>query len=251
MLQKIIVLGANGALGSQVTRLALQAGHAVTAVVRNPAKLAGRNLSGMAVQQADITALSAQALSEIVRGHDALISTAGMVTDGDAFVSLIDHIVTSIELLPPSERPVCWFLAGAGLLDLDTGGRRGLDLPVVKKTYWPHAKNYARLQRSALDWRLLCPGPMVDSPPVGVQRLRTSTQRLPVAMPAWMAWLPGFLALLPFARRMPEMIVSYTDAAALMLAHLEPNSPFKRQRVGLALPKGMRGSKAQWTAAKP
>lgn len=250
MPHKIIVLGANGSLGSQVTRLAIQAAHSVTAVVRNPAKGAIRDLPGLAVHPADIAALSAPALSEVVRGHDALINTAGMVTDGDRFVSLLDHIVTAIELLPPTERPICWFLAGAGLLDLDAGGRRGLDLPVVKKTYWPHAKNYERLQRSTLDFRLLCPGPMVDSPPVGLPRLRTSTGRLPVDMPAWIAPLPGFLALLPFARRMPEMIVSYTDAAALMLANLDPNSAFKRQRVGMALPIGMRGSKSQWKAAK-
>lgn len=250
MPKKILVLGAAGSLGSQVTRLALQAGHAVTAVVRNPAKLATRELPGISVHQADLTALSAQELSAVVRGHDALINTAGMVTDGERFVSLVDHIVTAIELLPPAERPVGWFLAGAGLLDLDSSGRRGLDLPMVKKTYWPHAKNYARLQRSTLDFRLLCPGPMVDSPPVGVQRLRTSTQQLPVAMPTWIAQLPSILALLPFAQRMPEMIVSYADAAALMLAHLEPSDAFQRQRVGLALPEGMRGAKAQWKAAK-
>lgn len=250
MPHKIIVLGANGSLGSQVTRLALQAGHSVTAVVRNPAKLATRDQPGLMVHPADIAALSAQALSEVVAGHDALINTAGMVTNGARFTSLIEHIVTAIELLPATERPVCWFLAGAGLLDLDAGGRHGLDLPVVKKTYWPHAKNYERLQRSTLDFRLLCPGPMVDSPPVGVQRLRTSTGRLPVDMPAWIAPLPGFLALLPFAWRMPEMIVSYTDAAALMLANLDPHSSFKRQRVGLALPVGIRGSKSQWKAAK-
>lgn len=245
---KIIILGANGALGSHVTRLALLAGHAVTAVVRNPAKLAVREAPGLTVQQADIAALSQQALADMVRGHDALINTAGMVTQGDAFVALIDHIVSTVEGLPVGERPVCWFLAGAGLLDLDARGRRGLDLPVVKKTYWPHAKNYLRLQRSNLDWRLLCPGPMVDSEPVGVERLRTSTETLPVALPSFIAALPGVLALPPFARRMPEMIVSYTDAAALMLANLRPDSALRHQRVGLALPVGMRGSKKQWSA---
>lgn len=245
---KIVILGANGSLGSQVTRLALQAGHTVTAVVRNPAKLALRDAPGLTVQQADLATLSPQALADLVRGHDALINTAGMVTQGEAFVALFDHIVTAVELIPDGERPVCWFLAGAGLLELDASGRRGLDLPVVKKTYWPHARNFERLQRSTLDWRLLCPGPMVESAPVGVERLRVSVEKLPVALPSFMAALPGVLALPPFARRMPEMIVSYADAAALMLANLQPDNAFQHQRVGLALPEGMRGTKKQWSA---
>jgi putative NADH-flavin reductase len=250
MPSKLIILGANGALGSQVTRLALQAGHAVTAVARNPAKLERREAPGLTVHQADIAALRVDELAALVRGHDALINTAGMVTQGEAFVALVDHIVTAVEALPATQQPVCWFLAGAGLLDLDVRGRRGLDLPVVRKTYWPHARNLARLQRSSLDWRLLCPGPMVASAPVGVARLRTSTDKLPVAMPSFMGALPGVLALPAFARRMPEMVVSYVDAAALILANLLPDSPYKRRRVGLALPEGMRGSKDQWSARK-
>lgn len=53
---KIIVLG--GSLGSQVTRLALQAGRAVTAVKRNSAKLATGELQGTAVRRADIVTAS-------------------------------------------------------------------------------------------------------------------------------------------------------------------------------------------------
>ncbi len=76
--------------------------------------------------------------------------------------------------------------------------------------------------RSKLDWRLLCPGPMADAPPVGVDRLRISQENLPVQLPGLMARLPDWLALVLFAKRMPEMIVSYADAAALMLRHLTP-----------------------------
>ena len=247
---KLVILGANGALGSQVTRLALQAGHAVTAVVRDPARLDPHEAPGLTVRKADIATLHANELAALVQGHDALINTAGTVTQGDAFVSLVDHIVAAVETLPAAQQPVCWFLAGAGLLDFDARGRRGLDLPVIRKTYWPHARNLARLERSPLDWRLLCPGPMVASEPVGVARLRTSADKLPVTMPSFMGALPGVLALPLFAKRMPEMIISYADAAALILANLHPDSPYKRRRVGLALPEGMRGSKDQWSARK-
>jgi putative NADH-flavin reductase len=251
MTLRIVVLGATGALGSHVVRQALQAGHAVTAIVRNPSKLPPDLSQGILVYQADLATVTPQVLSDAVRGHDVLINTAGFVADGDIFVEMIDRIVTSLEMLPADVLPVCWFLAGAGLLDLDASGRRGLDLPKVKTTYWPHARNHARLQRSTLDWRLLCPGPMVESAPVGPERLRVLTERLPVKMPAITARLSGWMALLLFAWRMPEMIVPYADAAALMLANLQPGQDMARKRVGLALPEGMRGSKNQWTTHKP
>ena len=46
-----------------------------------------------------------------------------------------------------------------------------------------------------------------------------------------------------FTSVIPEMIVAYADAAALMLANLERGHAMSRHRVGLALPVGMRGSK--------
>ena len=186
----------------------------------------------------------------MLRGHDALINTAGFVTDGEKFIAIVTAIVEAVEALRPHERPVCWFIAGAGLLDLDNKARRGLDLPKVRDTYWPHAKNHARLQQSELDWRMLCPGPMVESQPVGIERLRTSTETIAVTMPTWVGQLPSLLLLVLFTRRMPEMIVSYTDAAALMLENLAPGGKFSKKRVGLALPLGMRGTKSEWVASK-
>ena len=142
---------------------------------------------------------------------------------------------------------MCWFLAGAALLDIGDSGRRGVDFPPIAKTYWPHAENFARLQSSSLDWRLLCPGPMVEEPPVGLARLRVSVDRLPVEIPAAAGRrrTPPRPAL---RGRVPEMIVPYADAAALMLNHLQPTDTMSRHRIGLALPVGMRGTKARWSA---
>ena len=169
------------------------------------------------------------------------------MSEGQRFVALVDHIVTSLEALPTPERPVCWFLAGAALLDIGDTGRRGVDLPPIGETYWPHAENVLRLQSSSLDWRLLCPGPMTEGPPVGLARLRVSVDRLPVEPPGEAASLPGHLLVPLFMELVPEMIVPYADAAALMLNHLQPVSDMARHRIGLALPAGMRGQKARWS----
>jgi len=183
-------------------------------------------------------------------GQDAVINTAGMVTEGQAFVNLVDRLVTSLDAVSNDGRPVCWFLAGAGLLNIGGSGRRGVDLPRISSTYWPHRVNFERIRRSDLDWRLLCPGPMVEQPPLGLARLRISMDRLPVQVLALTRFLPGVLSLPMFAHLIPEMIISYADAAALMLGNLAPGGEMSRHRVGIALPLGMRGTKDRW-AAKP
>ncbi len=243
---RIAVLGATGSLGSHVAQQAAATGHAVTAVVRTPDKLPAELRARVCVEQADLAVTPQARLSELLGGHDAVINTAGTVTDGVRFVALVARVVASLEALAPAQRPVAWFLAGAGVLDLDDTGRRGVDLPVVKAKYWPHAQNLKRLQDSSLDWRLLCPGPMIEGEAIGLAHMRVRFERLPVALPSAARWLPRALLLPLFARIVPEMIVPYADAAALMLSYLAPAGPASRRRVGLALPPGMRGTKPGW-----
>lgn len=241
---RVVIMGATGSLGRHVLRLALDHGHEVTVVVRNAARLAAEARERVTVHLAD---LDASLPHDLLAGHNALINCAGHVADGKRFVELVARIVGGVESLPVGARPVCWFLAGAALLDIDATGRRGVELPKVKSTYWPHQANLQRLERSGLDWRLLCPGPMVDQPALGLERLRTSLDRLPVEVPPFARVLPGPLILPLFASLIPQMIVPYADAAALMLANLDPRNAMSRHRVGLALPPGMRGHKPEST----
>jgi uncharacterized protein len=241
-MSRILILGATGSLGRHVLRQAVAADHDVTVFVRTPSKLPHEVRERVSVHTGDLDAVLPL---EIVRGQDALINCAGHVADGETFVGLVDRIVTCVDLRPTSEQPICWFLAGAALLDIDSSGRRGVDLPEVKSTYWPHRVNFERLSRSRLDWRLLCPGPMVDEPALGLDRLRISVDTLPVEIPAVAGALPDTSLLPVFASLIPQMIVPYADAAALMLANIDRGHTMSRHRVGLALPVGMRGRKPQ------
>lgn len=244
-MSRILILGATGSLGRHVLRQALVGGHEVTAVVRSPSRLPPEAAKRVAVSTGD---LRTEVPLDLFRGHDALINCAGHVADGAMFVTLVDRLVTSVERLPPEERPVCWFLGGAALLDLDRSGRRGVELPKVKSVYWPHRANFDRLTWSRIDWRLLCPGPMVDEPALGVHRLRISLDTLPVQLSAVSRVLPGPLLLPVFASVIPRMVVPYEDAAAVMLANLARGNAMSRHRVGLALPVGMRGRKPRSSA---
>lgn len=71
---KIVVFGASGGTGIEVVRQALEAGHEVTAFVRNPAKL-GIEHANLVVFQGDV--MDAEAVEKAVMGQDAVISALG------------------------------------------------------------------------------------------------------------------------------------------------------------------------------
>ena len=238
---RLLILGATGSLGRQVLRQALDAGHEVTVFARTPSKLAREDRERVSLLH--VGDLATGLPLHVLDGQDALINCAGHVSDGEKFVALVDHVVTSVEQLPAAEQPICWLLAGAALLDVDTSGLRGVDLDAVKATYWPHEINLKRLQRSQLDWRMLCPGPMVDQPALGVDRLRIALDRLPTEGPNVTGASDPSTLLTALASLTPQMIVPYADAAAVMLGNLQRGDSMSRRRVGLALPIGMRGRK--------
>lgn len=247
---RLALIGATGNLGRHVAAQALDRGWELAVAVRDPQRLSPEVASRARIARLDLGTATRDELTRFVSGHDAFVFCAGVVTEGQRFVSFVDAVVSALEQAPPDRRPVCWFLAGAALLPLDARGRCGVDLPRVRDTYWPHRANHERLRRSALDWRLLCPGPMVEKPALGVERLRISVDALPAPLAPIAGALPAPLLLPLFAMKVPEMIVPYADAASVMLANVAPAGPMSRRRVGLALPAGMRGRKDQW-AARP
>ena len=245
---RVTIVGATGSLGTHVVQQAVAAGHDVSVIVRSPSKLPDGIRTKVVVQQCDLRDVKSSDLAAMFRGQDAVINTAGQVTEGQTFVNLVDKVVTSLEALPGDDFPACWFLAGAGILDFDNAGRQGVDLPKVRSTYWPHRANFERISRSKLDWRILCPGPMVEQPPLGLAVMRTSLDRLPVRVPSFSQFLPGVLFLPVFGYLIPEMIVPYADAASLILGNLARKSTMSHHRIGIALPVGLRGQKDHWVA---
>jgi len=249
-MKSVAVLGATGNLGSQVALQIIDRGWDLSVAVRSAGRLSQKVADHARVKILDLSSAPEAEIARFIQDHDALICSAGVVTQAKEFVALIDRIVSAVESIPIGSRPPSWFMAGAALLELDVNGRRGVDLPKVRDTYWPHRVNFERLQRSGLDWRLLCPGPMVDQPGLGMDRLRVSINTLAAPLPAIARFLPAPLLLPLFAAKIPEMIIPYADAATVMLDNLSANSTMSRKRVGIALPVGMRGKKNEW-AAKP
>ncbi len=70
----ILVIGANGGIGKQTVELALKAGHNVTAVLRNPAKLTLTH-ANLLVVKGDV--MYPETFEEHLEGKDLLISALG------------------------------------------------------------------------------------------------------------------------------------------------------------------------------
>src|SRR5687767_8299609 len=70
---RLFVVGATGRTGTEVVDLALARGHEVTAFVRSPHKLSGRQ--GLRAVQGDPR--STEALGAALPGHDAVVSAIG------------------------------------------------------------------------------------------------------------------------------------------------------------------------------
>ena len=66
---------------------------------------------------------------------------------------------------------------------------------------------------------------------------------LPVEIPPSARNLRDASFVSVFVSLIPQMIVPYADAAAVMLANLDRGNAMSRHRVGLALPIGMQGQK--------
>lgn len=243
---KLFLLGATGNSGRRILRFALDRGHELTAFVRDQYKLL--NITGRSSAQGlriiageiDIPAKLADAMA----GHDAVINAAGHVTEGKRFTQLVQNVIQQTSnALGATGR--LWQFGGAAVLDIPGTNIMAVDLPMVPKVYEAHRTNLNALRKSSLDWSMICPGPMIDSsngePTKG---LRISADQWPVPRPGYTYLLPKAALAFAFKQKVPDLTISYEDAADVILSNLDRNGRFSRRRVGVALPVGMRNFKA-------
>ncbi|NWJ47674.1 MAG: SDR family oxidoreductase [Chloroflexi bacterium] len=83
---KIAIVGANGKTGFQTILKALDMGHSVTAIVRNPATISLKH-ECLQIKRADLLSENT-ALEEAIAGHDAVISAIGISSGLNAKVTL-------------------------------------------------------------------------------------------------------------------------------------------------------------------
>lgn len=88
---KIALFGANGTIGSRVLREALDRGHQVTAVVRDPSKLS--EAPGLTVVTGDV--LDPKSVAAVAEGQDVVVSAVGG-GDGPGHIATIEPAAKSL-----------------------------------------------------------------------------------------------------------------------------------------------------------
>ncbi|MEU5161099.1 NAD(P)H-binding protein [Streptomyces sp. NPDC020875] len=170
------VFGATGGTGRQLVRQALDAGHEVTAVVRDPRRLPDRERAGLRIVVADIT--DPAALRPAVAGHDAALSAlgapnnkaAGIASAGTrAILRALDTegvrrfvAVSATPVGPPPE--------GEGVL------YRRVVLPLVRRAFREVYADLAvmedEIRAAGAEWTVVRPPRLTDRPLTGEYRTR-------------------------------------------------------------------------------
>lgn len=152
---RVIVLGASGATGRGIVAAALRRGWAVTAFVRDPAKL---GVAGAAVVRGDVG--DAAAVAKAIAGHDAVVSALGVgrpLKPDPVVVQGVHHIIEGMRqhgvrrLLYLSFIGVRASRAAAGFLIAHVA-RHPLRHEIAD-----HELKEAAVERSDLDWTIVRP----------------------------------------------------------------------------------------------
>ena len=145
---KIALIGASGNAGSRILKELSDRGHQVTAIARNPEKIA--SLPNVVAKKGDV--FDQEGLSELLKGHDAVISSVHFTASDP---------VTLIEAVRASGVPRYLVVGGAGSLEI-APGQRVVDLPDFPAAYKAEATKGAEFldllkQEKQLDWTFLSP----------------------------------------------------------------------------------------------
>jgi putative NADH-flavin reductase len=180
---KLTIFAATGGVGRQVLEQAVAAGHDVTAVARNPAKVA----ADVPVVRADLAEPDPDVLVSAVRGADAVLSGLGPHSRAEAGIAApgTRSIVAAMKAADV-RRIVVVSAAPAGTVP--TPGRphppkhdpgdgffmRHLLAPVSKVALGPVFADLAEmedvLRDSGLDWTSVRPPRLTDKPATGAYR---------------------------------------------------------------------------------
>jgi putative NADH-flavin reductase len=137
---KIIVYGATGRVGSRVVNEALDRGHQVTAVSRDPAKITLQHANLSAVK-GDL--LDANSVAALVTGQDAVVvavrgSVGGSEEPEKTVHRMAVEVVVTVLRDMGDNAPRLIFVGGAGSLEIEPGVTYWESLGSFSKTFIPN-----------------------------------------------------------------------------------------------------------------
>ena len=169
---KIALFGATGGTGRQLLEQAVRAGHQVTALVREPAKL-GQTPTGATVVTGNV--LQPTDVDQVVAGADAVICSLGntsnnpdmMVTNGTR------HIIDAMQRFNVRRLVVVTSLGVGDSKEQVPFFFKALMKTVLRKAIEDKEAQETAVRASRLDWTIVRPGGLTDDPPTGMYQVGT------------------------------------------------------------------------------
>jgi putative NADH-flavin reductase len=175
---KLTIFGATGATGTELARQALDAGHEVTAVVRDPGRMSVPVQSRLNVITADV--MDPASISQAVADADAVITAIAPHTLGRSTLRQ-DSTRSIMQAMAKAGARRLLFVSGSIVADdvADEGESfylRYLLKPVVRRTFLRNvaadfAATEAEIHASDLDWTIFRPPSLDNKPASGAYRV--------------------------------------------------------------------------------
>jgi putative NADH-flavin reductase len=228
----IVVFGANGPTGRLVVRLALEGGHAVTAVTRNPQSFPFRD-ARLRVEAGDV--LESESIGPLLAGQDAVLSALGVPYGKQAITTYSAGARSMIGAMHEHgvHRLVC---VSSSAVDLAAGPHGGVFFErvlqpfvtnVLGKTLYDDMKRMERIvAASDLDWTVLRPSGLFDAD--AVSRYRIAERYVPQKFTARIDLADAMVRQLDDLRFLHTTAAVGTVSGAPSVAQLMMREAFKR-----------------------
>lgn len=164
----VLIIGATGSVGRELVQQALADGHAVTALVREPAKLQIDNQS-LTVAKGDV--MEPASLEAVMPGQEAVLCALGAGGKGGVRAPGTRNLIAAMQACGV-RRLVCLSSLGVGdsRANLNFLWKYLMFGLLLRRAYADHVAQEDIIKNSDLDWTIVRPGAYTDGERTGDYR---------------------------------------------------------------------------------
>ncbi|KRF03456.1 NAD-dependent dehydratase [Arthrobacter sp. Soil782] len=178
-MSRIAIIGGHGKVALHLSRILSGAGHEVSSIIRNPDQSADIEDTGAKPVIADVTQLAVGELADVVRGHDAVVWSAGSGGSSPEATYAIDRDAAIRSMDAAKEADVNRYVMVSYI-----GARKDHGVPEDNGFFhYAEAKAAADeyLRGTDLEWTILGPGALTTDPGKGTIEVSAEPQQDSVA----------------------------------------------------------------------
>ena len=164
-MSRIAIIGGHGKVALHLSRILSGAGHEVSSIIRNPDQSADIEETGAKPVIADVTQLAVGELADVVRGHDAVVWSAGSGGSSPEATYAIDRDAAIRSMDAAKQAGVHRYVMVSYI-----GARKDHGVPEDNGFFhYAEAKAAAdeHLRGTDLEWTILGPGALTTDPGKG------------------------------------------------------------------------------------